>query len=106
MLALLFFPFLKPLARLLASLLPARVDTADPSRPIHLDWSARETPSIALAGAAREALRMVDVFEAMLRGALESLNRGDRKRVVETASVDSVLNRLDTGDQGVSDLDR
>ena len=49
---------------------------------------------------------MVDVFEAMLRGALESLNRGDRKRVVETASVDSVLNRLDTGDQGVSDLDR
>jgi phosphate:Na+ symporter len=39
---------------------------------------------------------MVDVFEAMLRRAFDSLNRGDRKRVVETASVDTVLNRLDT----------
>ena len=77
-LALLFYPLLRPFARLLVRLLPARVDAADPSRPIYLDWAARETPSIALAGAAREALRMVDVFEAMLRGALDSLNRGDR----------------------------
>jgi phosphate:Na+ symporter len=95
-LALLFFPMLKPFARLLVRLLPARVDTADPSQPLYLDWAARETPSIALAGAAREALRMVDVFEAMLRGALDSLNRGDRKRVTETARMDNVLDRLDT----------
>jgi len=39
---------------------------------------------------------MVDVFEAMLRGALDSLNRGDRKRVAETARMDDVLDRLDT----------
>jgi phosphate:Na+ symporter len=95
-LALLFFPLLKPFARLLVRLLPARVDTADPSQPLYLDWAAHETPSIALAGAAREALRMVDVFEAMLRGALESLNRGDRKLVTETARMDNVLDRLDT----------
>jgi phosphate:Na+ symporter len=95
-LALLFFPLLRPFARLLVRLLPARVDTADPSQPIYLDWAARETPSIALAGAAREALRMVDVFEAMLRSALDSLNRGDRKRVAETARLDTVLDRLDT----------
>jgi phosphate:Na+ symporter len=95
-LALLFFPLLKPFAQLLVRLLPARVDAADPSQPIYLDWAARETPSIALAGAAREALRMVDVFEAMLRGALDSLNNGDRKRVAETARIDSVLDRLDT----------
>jgi phosphate:Na+ symporter len=73
-LALLFFPLLKPFARLLVRLLPARIDTADPSQPLYLDWAARETPSIALAGAAREALRMVDVFEAMLRSALDALN--------------------------------
>jgi phosphate:Na+ symporter len=95
-LALLFFPLLKPFARLLVRLLPARIDTADPSQPLYLDWAAHETPSIALAGAAREALRMVDVFEAMLRGALNSLNRGDRKRVTETARLDNVLDRLDT----------
>ena len=95
-LALLFFPLLKPFARLLVRLLPSRIDTADPSQPLYLDWAAHETPSIALAGAAREALRMVDVFEAMLRGALDSLNRGDRKRVTETARMDNVLDRLDT----------
>ena len=95
-LALLFFLVLKPFARLLVRLLPARVDTADPSQPLYLDWAAHETPSIALAGAAREALRMVDVFEAMLRGALDLLNRGDRKRVTETARMDNVLDRLDT----------
>jgi phosphate:Na+ symporter len=95
-LALLFFPILTPFARLLVRLLPARVDPADPSRPAYLDWAARETPSIALAGAAREALRMGDVFEAMLRGASASLDRGDRKRVSETARMDNVLDRLDT----------
>jgi phosphate:Na+ symporter len=95
-LALLFFPLLKPFARLLVRLLPARIDTADPSQPVYLNGAARETPSIALAGAAREALRMVDVFEAMLRGALDSLNHGDRKRVTETARMDDVLDRLDT----------
>jgi len=95
-LALLFFPLLKPFARFLVRLLPTRVDAADPSQSVYLDGAARETPSIALAGAAREALRMVDVFEAMLRGALDSLNGGDRKRVTETARMDNVLDRLDT----------
>ena len=95
MLALLFFPVLKPFARLLTRLLPARVDPADPSQPMYLDDAARETPTIALAGAAREALRMADVFETMLRGALDSLDRGDRKRVAETKRMDDVLDRLD-----------
>src|SRR5499427_3307152 len=45
LLAVLFFPLLKPFGRLLVRLLPARVDTADPSKPIYLDWAARETPS-------------------------------------------------------------
>ena len=40
---------------------------------------------------------MADVFEDMLRGALDSLDRGDRKRVTETKRMDDVLDRLDTG---------
>ncbi len=94
-LALLFFPLLKPFAGLLVRLLPARLDAADPSRPIYLDHAARETPSLALAGAAREALRMADVFEEMLRGTIDSFDRGDRKRVGETRRMDDVLDRLD-----------
>ena len=93
--ALLFLPILTPFARLLTRLLPVRVDAADPSQPVYLDGAARETPTIALAGAGREALRMVDVFEDMLRGAIQSLDRDDRKRVSETKRMDDVLDRLD-----------
>ncbi len=92
--AALFVPLLRPFARLLAWLLPARVAPADPSTPIYLHEAARETPAIALAGAAREALRMADVVEAMLRGALDAIDRGDRNRVVATRRLDDVLDRL------------
>lgn len=72
--AAIFLPLLLPFARLLVWLLPARVVPADPSQPIYLDVAARETPAIALAGAAREALRMADVLEAMLRSALDAID--------------------------------
>src|SRR6185437_13094727 len=56
--AALFLPILGPFARFLVWLLPARAMSNDPSAPVYLDEAARETPAIALAGAAREALRM------------------------------------------------
>lgn len=95
LLALLFLPVLGPFAKLLARVLPARVNPADPARPMYLDHAARETPSIALAGAAREALRMTDVLQSMLSGTLDCLEQGDRKRVIETKRMDDVLDRLD-----------
>jgi phosphate:Na+ symporter len=93
--AVLFLPVLTPFAKLLARFLPVRVKAPDPSRPVYLDGAARETPTIALAGAAREALRMVDVFEDMLRGAIDSLAGDDRRRVSETKRMDDILDRLD-----------
>ena len=92
--AALFLPLLGPVARLLVRLLPARAAPTDPSRPIYLDEAARETPAIALAGAAREALRMADVLEAMLRGAFDAIDGRDRKRVAATKELDNVLDRL------------
>jgi phosphate:Na+ symporter len=92
--AALFLPLLGPFAWALAKLLPARAMPSDPSRPVYLEAAARETPALALAGAAREALRMADVTEAMLRGALEALDRGDRKQLAVTKGLDNVLDRL------------
>ena len=92
--ALLFLPLLGPYARLLRRLLPARATAADPSKPIYLDQNAREMPAIALAGASREALRMADVLEAMLRHALDALDRGDRNQVAAAKGLDNVLDRL------------
>ncbi len=94
--ALVFLPVLGPLARLLVKAMPARAVAADPSQPVYLDEAAREMPSIALAGAAREALRMVDVLGEMLRGGFDALDRGDRKRLAETKRLDTVLDRLNS----------
>jgi phosphate:Na+ symporter len=92
--AVLFLPVLGPLAKLLARVLPARAATADPSKPVYLDDNAREMPSVALTGAAREALRMVDVLAEMLRGGCDGLDRGDRKALAECKRLDTVLDRL------------
>lgn len=94
LMAALFLPILQPFARLLMRLLPTRVAPTDPSQPIYLNEAARETPAIALAGAAREALRMGDVLEAMLRDALDAIDRGDRKRITAAKGLDDVLDHL------------
>lgn len=91
--AALFLPMLGPYARLLKWMLPARAMPTDPAKPLYLDENAREVPAIALAGAAREALRMADVLETMLRNALDAL-AGDRRQVVATKGIDDVLDRL------------
>ena len=95
-LAVLFFPILEPFSRLLRRWIPNRVEAADPSRPLYLDPAAREIPSVALAGAAREALRMADVLEAMLRSASEALEKGDRGKIAETKRIDDTLDGLNT----------
>jgi phosphate:Na+ symporter len=93
-LALVFLPLLGPMASLLTRWFPTRVDATDPGQPQHLDPAALETPPIALGLAAREALRMADVLEGMLRGAFDALDRGDRARIDETRRMDDVLDKL------------
>jgi phosphate:Na+ symporter len=93
-LAAIFLPFSQPFARLLVWLLQARAVPTDPPRPIYLDRAAHETPPLALAAASREALRMADVLEAMLRGVLDAIDLGDRKRVGQTKGLVDVLDHL------------
>ncbi len=93
-LALLFLPVLRPFAGLLRRWLPERAGTADPSQPLYLAEAALEAPTVALAGAAREALRMADVLDAMLKRAWDALDGDDRKQVSETRRLDGVLDRL------------
>ena len=94
--ALAFLPLLTPYAALLQRWLPKRVDPADPSRPLYLDASAKETPIVALGAAAREALRLADVLGEMLLGARNALAQGDRRLIVETRRRDDVLDHLNT----------
>jgi phosphate:Na+ symporter len=92
--ALAMLPLLGPYARLLRRWLPSRVDPKDPATPLYLDPAAREAPAIALAGAAREALRMADVLEAMLRSAQDGLDGGNRDAIAQTRRMDDTLDKL------------
>jgi phosphate:Na+ symporter len=94
LIAALFFPFLKQYATLLRRLYPARVDAPDPSQPLYLDEAARDTPLVAVSAAAREALRLADLLEAMLHAARDAFAAGDRRQVVEARRMDDVLDRL------------
>ncbi len=93
-LAVLFLPLLGPWAKLLRWLLPAQMDAADPGQPRYLDHPALETPPIALAAAAREALRMADALETMLSDAAEAFGGTDRQRIAQVRRLDDVLDRL------------
>nr|WP_233092413.1 Na/Pi cotransporter family protein [Serratia odorifera] len=63
---LIFIPLAAPMARLCQMLIADAPEDDPRLRPRHLDPSALDTPSLALANAARETLRMGDVVEHML----------------------------------------
>ena len=96
LLALLFLPVLGPAAALLRRWMPDRPNPADLAQPLYLQEAAREAPAVALAGAAREALRMADVLDGMLGGTWEALARSDRDKLAENRRGSGVLDRLGT----------
>jgi len=93
-LALIFIGLLDPLAKLCTQMLPSAPVSNDPARPQYINAAALGTPTIALADAAREVLRMVDIVESMLRMFLEALQNDDRKLLAKLASMDDTLDRL------------
>jgi phosphate:Na+ symporter len=71
---LVLLPSVGPMARLCAWLLPERPETNGQAKARHLDLTALVTPSLALANAARETLRMGDLIENMLQAMLDVLH--------------------------------
>jgi phosphate:Na+ symporter len=94
-LAIVFLALLDPFAALLVKLFPAAKRSADPAAARYLDESALDTPSLALADAARETLHMGDVVETMLRQIMVALLTNDRGMVAEVSRMDDAVDRLD-----------
>lgn len=79
---LVLLPTTKPMARLCGTLLQARVEPKSHKGPKHLDPAALDTPSLALANATRETLRIGDIIEHMLGQMLDVL-RGQQTAVTQ-----------------------
>ncbi len=95
-LTLLFLFFTETIARVAERLMPARPVEDDPSKPRHLDASALDTPTLAIANAAREALRIADVVEQMLTGVLVVLKANDRALAQRLRKMDDTVDDLYT----------
>lgn len=93
-LAVVFIPLLEPLAKLCSRVLPSVPTVKDPGKPRYLDAAVVGTPSLALADAAREVLRMVDLVEGMLRTFFEALKNDDRKLLSKLAAMDDAIDNL------------
>ena len=93
-LALIFIGLLDPVAQLLIRFLPERKKPDDASAPRYLDDAALETPSLALANAARETLRMGDTVETMLRDVMTAIMANDRKLAGDVERKDNIVDKL------------
>lgn len=97
-LAIIFLPLIKPVAQLTIRLLPPA--PADPAidaqleNPSHLDPELVDKPRQALACATREALRMADRVEAMLRYALDTFQTDDKRQVARLEKIDDEIDRM------------
>jgi phosphate:Na+ symporter len=92
--ALVFLPPIQPLSRLLCRWLPDSKAADDPAQPLYLDASALDTPSVALACAARETLHMGDIVETMLRESMQVLLGNDRKLALAVSQRDNAVDSL------------
>jgi phosphate:Na+ symporter len=93
-LALLFILPVERFAQFLVRLLPEPPKPSDASVPQYLDPAALDSANVALANAAREAMRMLDMVESMLKGLVEVFGKDDRVRATAISRMDPTLDRL------------
>jgi len=94
-LAMLFIGFTEVIARWCVMLFPDNgAAAALQAAPRHLDEAALPTPALAIANAAREALRIGDLVEQMLHGMLEVLRTNNQAVVAEVRLLDDDVDQL------------
>jgi len=93
-LAVVFIWLIGPVARLTTRILPEHERPDDPGKARYLTEGAVENPSIGLANASREALRMGDLLGQMLDLSLQAFRNDDRRLVDACSDVDSQIDRL------------
>lgn len=88
--------FTGPVARLAQWLMPDRAQKEMGAQPRFLDPGVLETPALATANAAREALRIGDIIETMLAGVLTVIRTNDGRRAREIKRMDDDVDHLYT----------
>ncbi len=97
-LAMIFLPLIKPLSKICQKLVPnEKTDNINKEqKPIYLDESALESPTIALAGAAQETLRVAKIVENMFNNSMIALKDEDTAIIKKIIAADDTIDRLHT----------
>lgn len=93
-LALLFLPFIGTVEKLAIKALPDPEAKDDPSMPRYLDNKSMDTPTIALASAARETLRMADLTERMLEDTIKVFRTNNLSLLNKIREQDNVVDKI------------
>lgn len=91
---LIFVAILPQMARWLQRIFRARAAATDPGVPQYLDDGALAIPSVALANAGREVMRMADVIDRMLRASQQIFHEDDDAKIAATRKMDDILDTL------------
>jgi phosphate:Na+ symporter len=93
-LALLFLPLLLFVEKLTIRALPDKPAGDDPGSPRYLDNKSMDMPTIALASAARETLRMADLVERMLEDTMRVLKTNNESLLHKIREQDNVVDKI------------
>ncbi len=74
--------------------LPSAPQSDDPGTPRYLDRAYIDEPSVALASAARETVRMGDIVENMLRDSIVALQNDDKALARSVIKMDNAIDKL------------
>jgi phosphate:Na+ symporter len=93
--SLLFLPFQHLAARLITSAVPDRPEEEQRFRTRYLDERFIDQPSLALGQATREALRMADIVQGMLRDAATVFRTGSQELLEDVERRDDQVDYLE-----------
>ena len=93
-LAIVFLPLVNQLAQIMKKFVPDDPVGVDPSQPLYLDERALDSPVMALAGAARETLRIAEIVEDMLEKTIVAFESGTEKQIEQIRRSDNQVDKL------------
>lgn len=93
-LAILFLPFTGVIIKIVSKLIPDRIERDEPTTARYLDYKDISTPSVALASATRETLRMADMVQQMLDDTITVYKNNDMRLLERVRAEDDVIDKL------------
>lgn len=93
-LAIIFLPFTGVISRLISKMIPDKVESDDLNVARYLDDKDLSTPTVALASATRETLRMADMVQDMLEDTIRVLKTNDKMLLEKVRAEDNIIDSI------------